>query len=199
MRNPAYKDEVIEKCTFFYNKEEGFKNNNPIHLEIGMGKGDFIINMALENPNINFVGIEKYSNVAAVAIKKIMNYDIPNLRVLILDAKDLGDYFKHNITRIYLNFSDPWPKKRHARRRLTSHDFLKVYDSLFIDEKSIYLKTDNDDLFNYSLESLEEYGYELPKVCYDLHQSAIPNVLTEYEKKFSEAGVKIKYLEAIKK
>lgn len=198
MRNPKDKDEVINNCTFIYNKDEGFANDLPLHLEIGMGKGQFILNMALKYPHINFLGIEKYSSVASVAIKKIRDYNLPNLKVLIIDAKDLREIIPHKVSCLYLNFSDPWPKKRHAKRRLTSPDFLKLYDDLFINDALIIAKTDNDDLFNYSLLTLKEYGYIIDKVSYDLHQENIDNVETEYEEKFAKEGIKIKYLKAHK-
>ena len=198
MRNPKDKDKILASCAFYYNKVTKFDNRNPIHIEIGMGKGDFILNMALKYPNINFVGIEKYSSVASVAIKKIMNYDIPNLKVLIIDAIDLPEYFKSEIDTIYLNFSDPWPKKRHSKRRLTSLNYLKVYDLLFKSNKHIIMKTDNDDLFEYSKEELTNYGYTLKRIECDLHSTEIDNIKTEYETKFSNQGIKIKYLEAEK-
>ena len=160
MRNHKDKYELINNCTYFYN-DHSFENNNPVHIEIGMGKGNFILNMALNNPNINFIGIEKYSSVASVAIKKINNYEVPNLRILIMDAINLGEILKNKVSCIYLNFSDPWPKKRHAKRRLTSPYYLKSYDSLFKDKNLIIQKTDNDDLFTYSLASLKEYGYNI--------------------------------------
>ena len=198
MRNPKYKDEVINNCTFLIKDEIDFKNNNPIHIEIGMGKGNFILNMALNNPDINFIGIEKYSSVASVAIKKIMEYDLPNLRIIISDIAKLETLLKNKVDVIYLNFSDPWPKDRHAKRRLTHSNFLKLYDSFFKDKCVIIQKTDNDDLFSFSKESLEEYGYNIIEISYDLHSENIPNIKTEYEEKFSNKGIKIKYLKAIK-
>lgn len=198
MRNPKYKDDVLNNCTFFYHKATGFSNDNPVHLEIGIGKGDFILNMALANPNINFIGVEKYSSVAAVAIKKIMNYKIDNIRILVMDAINLEDVLDPIVSTIYLNFSDPWPKKRHIKRRLTSPEYLKVYDKIFNGPCHIVMKTDNDDLFAYSLESLSEYGFHFNVVEYDLHQTEIPNIETEYEKKFSKEGIKIKYFDATK-
>ena len=199
MRNPSYKDEVLENCNFYYDKETKFNNNNKkTCLEIGMGKGDFILNMSLKHPDINFIGVEKYSSVASVAIKKIMNYEIDNLKVLITDAKNLEEIIPFEIDTIYLNFSDPWPKKRHAKRRLTSKEFLQIYDHLFKSKAHIIMKTDNDDLFAYSLESLKEYGYILDEVTYDLHSTDLEQVETEYERKFSSQGIKIKYLEAHK-
>ena len=198
MRNPKYKDEVINNCNFLIKDEIDFNNDNPIHIEIGMGKGNFILNMALNNPDINFIGIEKYSSVASVAIKKIMEYDLPNLRVIISDIVNLEELLKNKVTAIYLNFSDPWPKARHEKRRLTSPNFLKLYDSFFKDKCVIIQKTDNDDLFNYSVETIKEYGYVIEEITYDLHSTNIPNVMTEYEEKFSNKGTKIKYLKATK-
>ncbi len=198
MRNPKYKDEVINNCQFLINKEINFAKEQPICIEIGMGKGNFILNMALNNPDKNFIGIEKYSSVAAVAIKKIMNYNLPNLKVIISDILNLEELLANKVEVIYLNFSDPWPKKRHAKRRLTSPDFLQLYDKLFKDKCTIIQKTDNDNLFEYSLNSLQEYGYKIVEISYDLHASLIPNIETEYEEKFSNLGIKIKYLKAIK-
>ena len=198
MRNPKYKDEVINNCTFLIKDEIDFDNDNPIHIEIGMGKGNFIINMAINNPNVNFIGIEKYSSVGAVAIKKIMEYNLPNLKVIISDVMNLEELLKNKVDVIYLNFSDPWPKDRHAKRRLTHENFLKLYDSFFKDKCTIIQKTDNDNLFSYSLDSLKDYGYKIEELSYDLHNTNIINVQTEYEEKFSNMGIKIKYLKAIK-
>ncbi|MBE6155278.1 MAG: tRNA (guanosine(46)-N7)-methyltransferase TrmB [Firmicutes bacterium] len=193
MRNPKNKDEILASCNFYLD-ESLFGNNNPLHLEIGMGKGDFILNMALKFPNINFIGVEKYASVACVAIKKIKEYELPNLKVMILDACDLPEYLHGKIETIYLNFSDPWPKARHEKRRLTHENYLKVYDTLFKDRCHLIMKTDNDDLFAFSVESLRNYGYNVLDICYDLHSTNISNVMTEYERKFSSQGVKIKYL-----
>lgn len=206
LRNLKDKDIYIEECAYLVkdpclNKEKWqsvFDNENPIHLEIGMGKGDFIYEMALKYPNINFVGIEKYSGVIARAIKKHPDA-LPNLKIINMDAVNLQDVFNMELETIYLNFSDPWPKARHARRRLASSDFLTIYDSLFKDLKKIVMKTDNLILFASSLVSLSEYGYILKDVCLDLTNSDISNVQTEYEKKFSEQGIKINYLVAEKK
>lgn len=198
MRNPKYKDEVINNCTFLINDNINFDNQNKIEIEIGMGKGNFILNKALNNPNVNYIGIEKYASVASVAIKKMMEYNLPNLKVIISDIEDIGDLLNEKVSVIYLNFSDPWPKKRHAKRRLTHEKFLKLYDNFFTDKCMIIQKTDNDDLFSYSLESLKEYGYRIEKISYDLHNEDIPNIMTEYEEKFSKNGIKIKYLKAIK-
>ncbi len=197
MRNPKDKDEVIENCNFFVT-EDLFANDNPIYMEIGMGKGDFILQMALNNPNINFIGVEKYSSVASVAIKKIREYGLANLKIMIIDIKDVPEYLYHKIAKIYLNFSDPWPKARHAKRRLTHENQLKIYDNLFKDKKLIEMKTDNDDLMAFSLESFKDYGYKVIYLSYDLHKENIPNVMTEYEAKFSSKGIKIKYVKVEK-
>lgn len=197
MRNPKDKDEVIASCNFFY-QDNPFTNNNPIHIEIGMGKGKFILEMALKYPNINFIGIEKYTSVTSVAIKKIREYQPDNLRILNMDAINLSEILKNKVSCIYLNFSDPWPKDRHAKRRLTSPAYLKSYDDLFIKENLIIQKTDNDNLFEYSLQSLKDYGYTIEQISYDLHRENIDNIMTEYEEKFSSEGIKIKYLKARK-
>ena len=199
MRNPKYKDEVINNCSFLIKDEVNFDDmNKPLHIEIGMGKGNFILNMALNNPDINFIGIEKYSSVASVAIKKMNDYNLPNLKVIISDVVNLEELLKNKVDVIYLNFSDPWPKDRHAKRRLTYKSFLELYDKFFKDKCVIFQKTDNDNLFEFSLNSLKEYGYNIDEISYDLHSTDIPNVVTEYEEKFSKDGIKIKYLKAIK-
>lgn len=178
--------------------KEIFNNNNPIYLEIGMGKGDFLIRMAEDNPKINFIGIEKYESVMVRAIQKLENKELPNLKLIRTDADIVNFIFKHEISLLFLNFSDPWPKTRHERRRLTSEIFLKRYDDIFIDNPKIIQKTDNIGLFAFSLSSLSKYGYTLEKVSLDLENEEIPNVETEYEKKFKSKGVKINYLEAVK-
>ena len=195
MRNPKDKDEVINSCDFFY---DGFNNDLPIHLEIGMGKGKFILEMALKYPNINFIGVEKYSSVASVAIKKIREYKPSNLRILIMDAKNLSEVLEGKVDTIYLNFSDPWPKERHEKRRLTSRNLLENYDKLFKGRPHIIMKTDNDKLFEYSLNSFKEYGYKINRISYDLHRENIDNVETEYEEKFSKDNIKIKYVDVSK-
>ena len=193
-------DIVIKNPKDYKNKyNKLFNNNNPINLEIGMGKGDFIIDMALKNPDINFIGSEKYESIIIRAIKKIAELEIPNLRIICSDAKELDEIFGQEIDTIYLNFSDPWPKKRHAKRRLTSELFLPIYDKIFKGRKRIIQKTDNINLFEYSLVSLSKYGYTLIDVSLDLHSTDKENSITEYEKKFSAKGYKINYLEAIKK
>ncbi len=197
MRNPKGKDELLEKCDYYY--DGSFNNDNKICLEIGMGKGNFILNMALKNPNINFIGVEKYSSVASVAIKKINEVKPENLKILVGDILKYEELLKGKIDTIYLNFSDPWPKDRHAKRRLTSLNYLKLYDTLFKKDAKIIQKTDNDNLFEFSLDSYKEYGYSIDNISYDLHSENIDNVMTEYEEKFSKIGIKIKYVQVSKK
>ena len=175
-----------------------FGNNNPIHIEIGTGKGDFIIGMAKKYPEINFIGIEMYDSVLMHAVKKLEDIDLPNLRLIRMDANDIDKVFKKEISLIYLNFSDPWPKNRNAKRRLTHERLLSKYDNIFKNEKVIHMKTDNIKLFAFSIESLSNYGYTLKNVTLDLHSEDIDNVETEYEKKFSSMGTKINRLEAYK-
>ncbi len=176
-----------------------FGNDKPIMLEIGMGKGDFIIGMSKLHPEWNFVGIEMYESVLVRAIRKLELVDLDNVKVMNIDAKDLGKYFKSEVDTIFLNFSDPWPKKRHHKRRLTYETFLKVYDEVFKSDAHIVMKTDNDGLFEDSLVYLTNYGYVLNEVILDLGASDKENVKTEYEEKFSSLGFKIKYLDALKK
>lgn len=200
--------ERIESSTYYvkYPKENFkkwqavFKNENPIHIEIGMGKGDFIINMAKQNPNINYVGIEMYDSVMVKAIEKLKEENLENLKLALFDAETIDEVFENEISRIYLNFSDPWPKKKHFKRRLTSDIFLKKYDKIFKDNKNeIFQKTDNNDLFEFSMETLKNAGYTLKNITRDLHSTNIQNnIMTEYEKKFFEKGIKINRLEAYK-
>lgn len=175
-----------------------FNNDNPINIEIGMGKGDFIIGMAKKYPNINFIGIEKYESVMVRAIEKLENIELPNLKLIRMDAIEIDKVFNKEINTIYLNFSDPWPKKRHAKRRLTSEIFLKLYDKIFIGVPHIIQKTDNIGLFASSLVSLSKYGYTLEEVSLDLKNEDIDNVVTEYENKFMNLGTNINYLNAKK-
>ncbi len=175
-----------------------FEVDAPICLEIGMGKGDFIIGMAENYPDVNFIGIEKYESVMVRAVQKLESKDLPNLKLIRVDADIISIIFDHEITTLFLNFSDPWPKKRHERRRLTSEQFLNRYDKIFVGNPHIIQKTDNIGLFAYSLSSLSKHGYTLEKVSLDLENEELPNVETEYEKKFKSKGVKINYLDAVK-
>ena len=169
-----------------------FNNDNPIYIEIGMGKGDFIIENACLYPNINFIGIEKFDSVIVRAIQKSNELELNNLKLIRMDAMEIDEVFDKEIDKIYLNFSDPWPKERHAKRRLTSPIFLAKYDNIFKGIPNITMKTDNNNLFEYSLESLINYGYEMLYVTRDLYSEDIGNnIATEYEKKFVNNGIKI--------
>lgn len=170
---------------------EVFGNDHPIHIEVGMGKGQFIIEMARRNPEVNYIGIEKYSSVLVRAVEKLEDFEQDNLRLIRMDAENIEEVFdKDEVDRIYLNFSDPWPKDRHAKRRLTSTRFLERYDNILTPEGRVMFKTDNKDLFDFSLEQVEEAGWILESHTYDLHHSEYNegNVMTEYEEKFSAKG-----------
>ena len=175
-----------------------FNNNNPIYIEIGMGKGNFIIENAKRYPNINFIGIEKYDSVIVRAIQKSNELELNNLKIVRIDAHNLEKIFTKEIDLIYLNFSDPWPKDRHAKRRLTSEIFLNIYDKIFSKDAKIIMKTDNLNLFNYSLESLTNYGYKIIMQTNNLNCLDESNIMTEYEYKFHKMGIKINKLEATK-
>ena len=170
---------------------EVFGNDHPIHIEVGMGKGQFIIEMARRNPEVNYIGIEKYSSVLVRAVEKLEDFEQDNLRLIRMDAENIEEVFdKDEVDRIYLNFSDPWPKDRHAKRRLTSTRFLERYNNILTPEGRVMFKTDNKDLFDFSLEQVEEAGWILENHTYDLHHSEYneENVMTEYEEKFSAKG-----------
>lgn len=199
--------EIIEKGTYYIGNasiykgkwQQVFQNKNSIYIEIGMGKGDFIIENAIKYPNINFIGIEKYDSVLVRAIQKSDALELKNLKLIKMDARFIDEIFEKEVDLIYLNFSDPWSKDRHAKRRLTSPIFLEKYQKIFKENSHIIMKTDNNDLFNYSLESLKEFGYKFLSVTRDLYQTDISNnISTEYEKKFIKLGVKINRVDAIK-
>lgn len=177
-----------------------FGNNNPIHIEIGMGKGQFIIELAKRNPDINYIGIEKYSSVLVRAIeKREQEPELLNLFFIRMDAEYITDVFAQDeVGLIYLNFSDPWPKDRHAKRRLTSAHFLSLYDQFLSPEGKIIFKTDNRGLFDFSMEQIPEAGWILESYTYDLHNSSYNegNIMTEYEAKFSQMGTPINRLVA---
>lgn len=218
LRNVKGAREKIQACSFTLNEDNEsnlyvnkgnwqnvFGNNHPIHIEIGMGKGQFIMELAQQHPEINFIGIEKFSSVLVRAIEKREAYEetlqgtMSNLFYIRMDAENLEKVFAPNeIQRIYLNFSDPWPKDRHAKRRLTSTTFLKRYEQVLVPEGRILFKTDNVDLFDFSLESVKEAGWKLDKVTRDLHHSEYVkgNIMTEYEARFSAEGKSICRLEA---
>ncbi len=174
--------------------KELFGNANPIHIEIGMGKGQFLMTLASQNSNINYVGIERVPTVLYKALKKQEELKLPNLRLMAFNADEINEVFeKDEVERIYLNFSDPWPKDRHALRRLTSPRFLKLYNEFLKSDGFIEFKTDNRNLFDYSLKAAVEAGWKTRDITYDLHNSeyAEGNIMTEYEEKFSSMGVPI--------
>lgn len=192
---------ICEPKNYKGNWDKVFKNNNEIHIEIGMGKGKFITELALNNPDINYIGIEMYDSVIVTAVNNLKEKEekIENLKLIRMDATEIQEVFDREVDRIYLNFSDPWPKARHAKRRLTSEEFLTRYDNIFRSNKVIFQKTDNTDLFEFSMSSFISHGYTLKNVTRDLYNNMIEgNVPTEYETKFSEKGVKINRLEAYK-
>ena len=179
-----------------------FGNDKPIQVEIGMGKGRFIMQLAALNPEINYIGIEKYSSVLLRALEKMKETELSNLVFIRFDAEYLNDIFgEGEIDRIYLNFSDPWPKDRHAKRRLTSKEFLSKYDQCLKRDGEINFKTDNRVLFDFSIEQAEIAGWELKEVTYDLHHSSYAknNIMTEYEERFSALGNPIHRLAAFRK
>lgn len=169
-----------------------FGNENPIHIEIGMGKGQFIMKLAKEHPDINYIGIERYSSVLLRALQKMEIEPLPNIRFLCMDASIITEVFdKEEVAKIYLNFSDPWPKERHAKRRLTSRQFFERYDKILAGDGVVEFKTDNDDLFAFSMEEVAEAGWTLDAHTFDLHHDPVlneGNVMTEYEEKFSSLG-----------
>ena len=200
LRNVPGAREVMVENEYVFTEPEGMKgtwhevfgNDNPVRIEIGMGKGRFISTLAAQNPDINYVGIEKYSSVLIRAIEKCQDIEVPNLRFIRMEAEYICDVFnKEEVDRIYLNFSDPWPKDRHAKRRLTSKQFFERYDNILKKDGVVEFKTDNDLLFQFSLEQVPEAGWNLVAQTWDLHNDSEMvkgNVMTEYESKFSQMG-----------
>lgn len=180
------------------NYKKLFKNENDIHLEIGMGKGNFIINMAKKYPNINFIGIEMFDSVIVRAVEKLENEKIDNLKLIKFDATNIENIFQNEISTLYLNFSDPWPKNRHEKRRLTSDRFLNKYEKIFKEKCHIIQKTDNRKLFEFSLMSYVNYGYKIKDISLDLNKDEKENVQTEYEEKFTSLGYPIYMVEVDK-
>lgn len=195
----AHPDVIIPNPEDYKGKwHEVFGNNNPIHIEVGTGKGQFVLGMAKQNPHINYIGIELFDSVIVSALERVVEAEKPaNLRLLKVNGAKLQEYFaKNDVSRVYLNFSDPWPKKRHAKRRLTHEGFLKLYESILIDNGEIHFKTDNRGLFEYSLVSMNHYGMRLNYVSLNLHaEMPEDNIMTEYEEKFSAKGQPIYRLE----
>lgn len=205
LRNVKNKEEILNNSKYLVKKPLEYKgrwnslfgNDNPIYIEIGMGKGKFIRENALKYPEINFIGIEKFDSVLAKALPQIDD-NINNLLIIRMDALQINDVFDREIDRIYLNFSDPWPKDRHHLRRLSSKVFLNKYKTIVKEDINIFMRTDNKELFIYSLESFSEAGLILKNISFDLHSdSSALLITTEYEDKFSEKGMPIYSVEAI--
>ncbi|MBR4357673.1 MAG: tRNA (guanosine(46)-N7)-methyltransferase TrmB [Butyrivibrio sp.] len=201
LRNIAGSREVIAESKYTVKdpeqkkglwKKEIFGNDNEIHIEIGMGKGRFIMDMAALHPDINYVGIEKYSSVLLRAIQKQEELQLPNVIFIRMDAEDITEVFDESeVGKIYLNFSDPWPKDRHAKRRLPSREFLKRYDKILKKDGVVEFKTDNEGLFTFARDEVEPAGWNIDAITYDLHNDEVMNegnVMTEYEEKFSSLG-----------
>ena len=199
LRNVKGSRETIAASSFSIDNPQDYKgkwhdlfgNNNPIHIEVGMGKGRFITDLASSNPDINYIGIEKYSSVLVRAIEKRETLEINNLYFIRMDAEELCNIFEENeISKIYLNFSDPWPKDRHAKRRLTSKEFFARYDKVLVKDGVVEFKTDNNMLFDFSLEQIPMANWEIVDFTRDLHHSPMNegNIMTEYEEKFSQFG-----------
>ena len=214
LRNiPGAKDAITESPYVVQNPAEHkgswnevFPKDQPLHIEVGMGKGRFLLNMAKTYPNINFIGIERYSSVLLRAVEKFDTEefsDLPNIRFVCMDARELPEVFAESeVDRIYLNFSDPWPKSRHAKRRLTSTEFLSRYEKVLPPQGLVEFKTDNTPLFDFSLEQVKEAGWTLQAFTYDLHHNKElnkENIITEYEEKFSSKGNPINKLIAMRK
>lgn len=195
IRNVKNKEEILDNCSFLLNNpkeykgkfKELFNNDNPIYLEIGMGKGQFIYQNAKKYKDINFIGIERFDSIMAKAILKMEKLD--NLILIKYDANLIDDLFDHEIDKIYLNFSDPWPKNRHENRRLTSKLFLEKYKNIFKDKERIEVRTDNRDFFLYSVETLGDMGYLLNDVSFNYQSPDL--IMTEYESKFRGKGANI--------
>ena len=207
LRNVKNKDQILSSSPFFIADGSSYKgkwhrlfgNDRPIYLEIGMGKGKFLIENAIRYPEINFIGIERYDSVLARALEKVPE-DLKNIKIVRLNAEYIEKLFDHEISLIYLNFSDPWPKKKHHRRRLTSLEFLSKYDTIFQTDAVIVQKTDNADLFAYSLCCLSQYGYVLEDVSLDYQPTVEDeNIETEYEERFRKLHLPIYRLIAKKK
>ena len=200
LRNVPGAREVMVENEYVFTEPEGMKgtwhevfgNDNPVRIEIGMGKGRFLMDMARLYPEINFIGIEKYSSVLLRAVQKLEEEELPNVRLIRMDAEDLENVFAQGeLDRIYLNFSDPWPKDRHAKRRLESRQFLARYNQILKKDGTIEFKTDNRALFDFALEEVEAAGWTLKEKTFDLHADARlneGNVMTEYEERFSAQG-----------
>lgn len=200
LRNiPGAKEEIAQNEYVVQNPlemkgkwHELFDNDKPLHIEIGMGKGQFITTLAMQNPDINYIGLERYSSVLLRALQKLETVPLSNIKFICEDAGLILDMFAENeVDKIYLNFSDPWPKDRHAKRRLTSHQFLERYDIILVPDGKLEFKTDNNDLFDFSLDEVRNSIWKVDVLTRDLHNDSVlnqGNIMTEYEEKFSGKG-----------
>ena len=199
-------DKIVKSCPYVVNDPKNykgkwqtlFKNKNPIYLELGMGRGDFIIDMAKSYPNINFIGLEAIDSQMVRAVENLTNKNLSNLKLINCNAEEVDNVFQKEIDTIYLTFCDPWPKKIDEKKRFTHVSFLKKYDKIFKKQKHIILKTDNKGFFAYSLETLSNYWYIFKRVSLDLHhdENPIPNIMTNYEKQYFKEGRPIYYVDA---
>ncbi len=209
MRYNVIKDatKIISKSPYLVRNPEEYKNkwhqvfnnDNPIYLELGTGRGEFIIKMAKNNPYVNFIGIELYASQLVAATDKLRKEDLPNLKLINANALDIANFFGKEVDTIYLTFSEPWPKKQDEKKRFTHESYLRLYDKIFKKHKHIILKTDNKSLFQYSLESLSQYWYTFDVVSLDLHhdERKIPNIMTDFEANYDKTEKRpIYYLEA---
>lgn len=193
-----HNDIVDLEAVHAHQVSEWFERQQPIHIEVGSGMGKFITTLAQQNPHINYVAIERDKNVMIRVLDKVREHNLTNIKLLCNDAVILTDYFRQGeVDRIYLNFSDPWPKKRHAKRRLTYRSFLALYQQILSEDGELHFKTDNRGLFAYSLESMSQFGMYFTKINLNLHQEDEgDNIPTEYEHKFAEKGSRIYRMEA---
>ena len=200
-------DKIINRSDYMVTKPEEnknnwynvFGNNNPIHLELGMGRGDFIINMAKTYPKINFIGLEISEDQLVKAVQKLNNQNLPNLKLICADARAIDTFFGREINTIYLTFSEPWPKAHDEKKRFTHESYLRLFDKIFKKDKHIIMKTDNKGLFQYSLQSLSQYWYVFDRVSLDLHNDENPiknNIMTDWEKKCVQDRKPIYYVDA---
>lgn len=200
-------DKIINRSDYMVAKPEEnknkwnevFANNNPIHLELGMGRGDFIINMAKAYPRVNFIGLEISEDQLVKAVQKLNNQQLPNLKLICADARAIDTFFGREINTIYLTFSEPWPKAHDEKKRFTHESYLRLYDKIFKKDKHIIMKTDNKGLFQYSLQSLSQYWYVFDRVSLDLHNDENPiknNIMTDWEKKCVQDRKPIYYVDA---
>ena len=200
MRKKKHTDERIQACSSYMRWNDMLKENKPVYLEVGCGKGDFICAMAQKFPDINFIAVEKISDVIVTAVEKAKSLDLQNVRFVIADIKEFAVYIEPDIfSIIYLNFSDPWPKRYQQNKRLTAQSFLRIYKKILKSDGKILLKTDNKELFDFSVKSLSSDGFIIKHITDDLYNSEFieGNIQTEYEKNFVSQGIKICFLEAI--